>query len=214
MSHGGVLFLDELGEFAADVLDSLRTPLEERVVRVARANTRVELPARFLLVAAMNPCPCGEGLRPGACRCSDAALARYSRRLSGPLLDRFDLRIEIMPADPAELLGGAPAEPTALVAERVRAARERAAARGVEVNADLSDAALDRIAPLTPEAEAFLDRVLRSGQLSARGLRRVRCVALTLQDLRGQDPPIDVGAVSLALHLRIDPRFLTRRLAS
>jgi magnesium chelatase family protein len=212
-AHGGVLFLDEMGEFAADVLDSLRTPLEEGVVRVARAGARVAFPARFLLVAAMNPCPCGEGMRPGACRCSDAALVRYGRRLSGPLLDRFDLRVEVMPADPSDLLGGPPAEDSRRVAERVAAARERARRRGVEANADLTGAALEAAAPLTTEAAAFLEGALRAGQLSARGLSRIRRVALTLQDLRGLDAPLDLTAVSLALHLRVEPRFLTRRLA-
>jgi magnesium chelatase family protein len=214
LAHGGVLFLDELGEFAADVLDSLRTPLEEGVVRVARASARVEYPARFLLVAAMNPCPCGEGLRPGACRCGDAAVTRYGRRLSGPLLDRFDLRIDVHPADPHDLLHGPAGESTAAVTERVALARRRARARGVECNAGLSGPLLDTLAPLTPEAAAFVERVLRAGQLSARGLRRIRCVALTLQDLRGQDPPLDLAAVSLALHLRVEPGFLVRRLAS
>jgi magnesium chelatase family protein len=213
LAHGGVLFLDEMGEFAADVIDSLRTPLEEGVVRIARANARVELPARFLLVAAMNPCPCGEGMRPGACRCSDAALARYSRRLSGPLLDRFDLRVEVMPADPAELLGRSVAESSPAIAERVLAARVRARARGVDGNADLAAAPLDEAAPLTTGATELLEGALRAGRLSARGLGRVRRVALTLQDLRGQDPPIDTAAVSLAMHLRVEPRFLTRRLA-
>jgi magnesium chelatase family protein len=213
LANGGVLFLDEMGEFAADVLDALRTPLEEGVVRVARAGARVRYPARFLLVGAMNPCPCGEGMRPGACRCSDAALARYSRRLSAPLLDRFDLRIEVTPADPAELLGGPPAEGTPAVAERVAAARRRAGERGAEANGALHGPALEELAPLTAEAAAFLERTLRAGLLSARGLRRIRCVALTLQDLNGQDPPLDLASVSLALHLRVEPRFLTRRLA-
>jgi magnesium chelatase family protein len=214
LAHGGVLFMDELGEFAVDVLDALRTPLEEGVVRVARASARVEFPARFLLVAAMNPCPCGEALRPGACRCSDAALARYSRRLSGPLLDRFDLRLEVHPADASELLHSqTSSEPTAAIAERVRAVRQRARARGVESNARLSGKALDAVAPLSADASVFLERVLRAGQLSARGLRRVRCVALTLQDLRGQDPPIDVASITLAMHLRVEPRFLSRRMA-
>lgn len=214
LANGGVLFMDELGEFATDVLDGLRTPLEEGVVRVARAHARVEYPARFLLVAAMNPCPCGEGMRPGACRCGDGALLRYSRRLSGPLIDRFDLRIEVMPAEPGDLLHGQAGEPTSAIAARVAAVRQRARKRGVEANALLTGAALDAEAPLTAEASALLERSLAAGRLSARGLRRVRCVALTLQDLRGQDPPISATAVSLALHLRVEPRALTRRIAS
>ena len=100
IASGGVLFLDELGEFHADVLDALRQPLEEGMVRVARAHARVTMPARFLLVGAMNPCPCGGGEMPGGCRCSDASMARYARRLSGPLLDRFDLRIPVHLPDP------------------------------------------------------------------------------------------------------------------
>lgn len=213
LAHGGVLFLDEMGEFAADVLDALRTPLEEGVVRVSRAQARVRFPARFLLIGAMNPCPCGEALRPGACRCSDAALVRYSRRLSGPLLDRFDLRIEVQPSDPEVLLGGEGGEPSPVVADRVLAARERSAARGAGVNATLGAADLEHLAPLSSEAAGFLERALRSGVLSARGLRRVRTVALTLHDLEGRPPPISLRAVSLALHLRVEPRFLSRRLA-
>ncbi len=126
IASGGVLFLDELGEFNADVLDALRQPLEEGVVRVARAHARVTMPARFLLVGAMNPCPCGGGEAPGGCRCSDAAMARYARRLSGPLLDRFDLRIPVHPPDPAQVVGGAPGESSAVVADRVAQARGRA----------------------------------------------------------------------------------------
>ncbi len=213
LAHGGVLFLDEMGEFAVDVIDSLRTPLEEGVVRIARAHGRVTFPASFLLVAAMNPCPCGEGLRPGSCRCSDASLVRYSRRLSGPLLDRFDLRIEVMAPDPGQILRGEPGESTAAVAERVLAVRERTSARGFDTNAQLSARALEEVAPLSVEASAFLERALRAGQLSARGLRRVRGVALTLHDLDGVDPPISVKSVSLAMHLRVEPRFLSRRLA-
>ena len=213
LAHGGVLFLDEMGEFAADVIDSLRTPLEEGAVRVARAHARVTFPAAFLLVAAMNPCPCGEGLRPGACRCSDASLLRYSRRLSGPLLDRFDLRIEVMPPDPSQILYGDDGESSAAVADRVAGVRARTRERGVDANAHLSARALEDVAPLSTEAATFLERALRAGQLSARGLRRVRCVALTLQDLDQADPPISVRSVSMAMHLRVEPRFLSRRLA-
>jgi magnesium chelatase family protein len=213
LAHGGVLFLDEMGEFAADVIDSLRTPLEEGAVRVARAHARVTFPASFLLVAAMNPCPCGEGLRPGSCRCSDASLLRYSRRLSGPLLDRFDLRIEVLPPDASQILYGDDGESSAAVADRVLAVRERTLARGVDANSQLSQRSLEELAPLAPEAASFLERALRAGQLSARGLRRVRCVALTLQDLERVDPPLTVKSVSLAMHLRVEPRFLSRRLA-
>jgi magnesium chelatase family protein len=213
LANGGVLFLDEMGEFAADVLDALRTPLEEGVVRVSRAHARVTFPARFLLVGAMNPCACGEALKPGVCRCSDAALVRYSRRLSSPLLDRFDLRIEVQAADPAQLLRGEPGEPSAVVAERVARVRDITRARGVSSNAVLTAKELEEVAPLSLDAADLLEGALRAGTLSARGLRRVRSVALTLQDLDDLPPPITERAVRLAMHLRVEPRFLSRRMA-
>ncbi len=123
----GVLFLDELGEFPPHVLDALRQPLELGRIRISRAAASVVLPAEVLLVAAMNPCPCGEANRPGRCRCGDRELARYRRRLSGPLLDRFDLRLDVSPPDTDRLLGGTAGETTEVVARRVAAARGRAA---------------------------------------------------------------------------------------
>ncbi len=212
MAHGGVLFLDEMGEFSAVVLDSLRQPLEEGVIRLARAETRVELPARFLLIGAMNPCPCGEGVVPAACRCSDRALERYRRRLSGPLLDRFDLRIDVHRPDPRQLLGGGPAESSAVVADRVRNARCRAVERGVRCNAELSSSALEHSSPLETNASALIERSLESGRLSARGMRRVWRVARTIADLEGYEGALTAEHVASALHLRTDPAFLVRSL--
>lgn len=194
LAHTGVLFLDELGEFPACVLDSLRQPLEEGVVRVSRARGTVAFPARFLLVAATNPCPCGgppasgppsafASASSGACRCTPAARARYARRLSGPLLDRFDLRVLVSRPDPASITAGPPGETTAEVAGRVAATRERARARGVRANAEIPAAKLDDLAPLTPAAVALLEHKMRSGTLSGRGLHRIRRVARTLADL-------------------------------
>ena len=214
MAHGGVLFLDEMGEFSAVVLDSLRQPLEEGVIRLARAETRVELPARFLLIGAMNPCPCGEGVVPAACRCSDRALERYRRRLSGPLLDRFDLRIDVHRPDPRQLLGGGPAESSAVVADRVRHARCRAVERSVRCNAELSSSALEHTSPLDLDASALIERSLESGRLSARGMRRVWRVARTIADLQGHDGALTAEHVASALHLRTDPAFLVRSLVN
>ena len=202
LAHGGVLFLDEMGEFTRPVLEALRQPLEEGVVRVARAAATVAFPARFLLVGAMNPCPCGEGGGPGSCRCSDGARARYRRRLSAPLLDRFDLRLEMTRPAVDDLLGGQPGETTAEVARRVGEARERAATRGVAVNAALATSRLEELAPLTPGAARLLEFAVRAGRLTGRGLQRVRCVALTLADLAGVDVPVGEEHVALALQLR------------
>jgi magnesium chelatase family protein len=213
IATNGVLFLDEMAEFHVDVLDALRQPLEEGTVRVARAHARVTFPARVLLVGAMNPCPCGEGGMPAGCRCSDASMARYVRRLSGPLLDRFDLRIPVNRPDPHDVVGGAPGESTALVVARVAEARERARARGVRCNAELDAASLDECASLTPEAGAELERMLRDHRLSARGLQRVRRVALTLADLDGEAPPLTRDHVAMASSLRTQPACLTERLA-
>ena len=208
-AHGGVLFLDEMGEFATTVLEGLRQPLEEGVVRVTRARASVEFPSRFLLVGAMNPCPCGQGGPPGACGCSDAARQRYQRRMSGPLLDRFDLRIEVHRPGVDELLGGAGGECSAVVAARVGRARARSAARGLRVNAEIPAHRLDELAPLTWGARALLRRELELGRLSARGLHRLRRVARTLVDLASdgdhRDDVIDEGAVATAIQLRVDP---------
>jgi magnesium chelatase family protein len=202
LAANGVLFLDELGEFPTPVLDALREPLEEGVIRVARALHKVELPARFLLVAATNPCPCGAARGPASCQCTDAAKARYHRRLSGPLLDRFDLRISVERPDTSDLLRRlGRGEPTSTVAARVARVRALAAGRGVRVNAALSPSALDSLAPLDQASSGVLELALRAGQLSGRGLVRVRAVALTIADLRG-DGCVTPEHLALALSLR------------
>lgn len=200
LATGGCLFLDELGEFHAAVLDGLRQPLEEGVVRIARAAVRVELPARFLLVGAMNPCPCGGG-GPGVCVCPPGGIARYRRRLSGPLLDRFDLRVTVARPSPHELLDAPRSEASEQVAERVRMARDRAEALGVAGNAELKGRLLEEHARLDDDSHRLLEAALRAGSLSARGLGRVRAVARTIADLR-EDARIDVEHVALALQMR------------
>jgi magnesium chelatase family protein len=213
LAHRGVLFLDELGEFEPAALDNLRQPLEEGVIRVARASAKVTFPARLLLVGAMNPCPCGEGVAPGTCRCTPSARARYGRRLSGPLVDRFDLRVEVGRPDVAELLSGAPGESSAAVAARVAAARALAHERGVVANAQLPARHLDDVATLDRRARALVERRLRSGRLTGRGLGGVRRVARTIADLAGDDGPLGVDHISAALALRVEPTFLDGRAA-
>jgi magnesium chelatase family protein len=204
LSHCGVLFLDEMCEFPSTVLDALRQPLEEGVVRVCRARASVAFPARFLLVGATNPCPCGEGGADRTCRCPPAARLRYNRRLSGPLLDRFDLRVVVTRPDATAVLGGPPGESTAAVAARVAAARELARARGVRCNAELPAGRLDEVAALTPGAARLLEYRLRAGLLSARGLHRIRRVARTIADLAGVTGPVGEEEACLALSLRAE----------
>ncbi len=207
-AHNGVLFLDEMGEFPLDVLDTLRQPLEEGQVLVCRARASVLFPARFLLVGAMNPCPCGDS-DPGVCRCREAQRARYASRLSGPLLDRFDLRVRVERPDPGQLLPELPgprpaAESSAVVAARVAMARSWAAARGTGTNAAIPASRLEDLAPLARDARRALEIRLRQGRLSARGLHRVRRVARTVADLAGRDGPVEAEDVFAALSLRTD----------
>jgi magnesium chelatase family protein len=211
LAHGGVLLLDELAEFPASVLDGLRQPLEEGEVRVTRARATVTFPARFLLVGTMNPCPCGEAGQPGACPCPDGSRARYLRRVSGPLLDRFDLRLEVTRPAVTDLLGGSPGESTACVIERVNEARAAALSRGGMLNGSIPAAALDDVAPLSSPAAAVLAKALERRCLTGRGLHRVRRVARTLADLDGRTGPIGAGHAELALHMRVDPWASLRR---
>lgn len=205
LAHRGVLFLDELGEFTPSALDGMRQPLEERVVRVTRAHSTAKYPAGVLLVASMNPCPCGESGAPGACRCSDAARARYHRRVSGPLLDRFDLRIGVQRPAPSELFAEPTGESSADVAERVASARERAIARTGSINSQIEPSELDRVVPLTDSARTILQNALGQGRLSARGVGRVRTVSRTIADLEGGGDEVTVEQLCLAMSLRVDP---------
>ena len=207
-AHNGVLFLDELAEFPAGVLDNLRQPLEEGRVVVCRATGTVAFPARFMLVAAMNACRCDADGSPGSCRCSSAARSRYVARLSGPLLDRFDLRVRVprplvedllRPGGPA---GEGASEASATVAARVCDARGRARQRGAPANAQLPAWRLDDVAPVSAGGRRLLERRLREGRLSARGLDRVRRVALTVADLAGDEPPLGEEHILVALALR------------
>ncbi|MEU6863136.1 YifB family Mg chelatase-like AAA ATPase [Streptomyces sp. NPDC046876] len=207
LAHRGVLFLDEAAEFSAKALDALRQPLESGRVVIARAAGVVQLPARFLMVLAANPCPCGRHTAHGTgCECPPSVVRRYQARLSGPLLDRVDLRVEVEPVSRSDLLGGrGRGEATAAVAERVRAARERAAARleGTpwRVNAEVPGHELRTRWPAAPGALAQAERELERGLLTARGLDRVLRVAWTVADLRGNDRP-DALDAAVALELR------------
>jgi magnesium chelatase family protein len=183
LAHQGVLFLDELGEFAPNTLDALRQPLEDGVVRIARQGHSLTFPARFVLVACSNPCPCGLGA--ADCRCDRGQRARYARRLSAPLLDRFDLRLGIDPIEPA----AAPGSSSAASRDRVLGAVERQhhRLRGTpwRTNARVPAGALDRYLPLSSDATAAWHDLAGARELTGRGAARVRRVARTLADIDG-----------------------------
>lgn len=206
LAHHGLLFLDEAPEFSADVLDALRQPLESGEVLIARAGVTARFPARFTLVLAANPCPCASATTSGtACSCTPLARRRYLARLSGPLLDRVDAKIEFFPVRRAELLSDrAFTEPSAVVAQRVAGARERAAARLAgtpwRLNAQIPGSELRR--RFAPGAEALrpLERAMDLGQISARGVDRVIRLAWTVADLAGAGRP-GISEVGYALGL-------------
>ncbi|WP_299533310.1 YifB family Mg chelatase-like AAA ATPase [uncultured Streptomyces sp.] len=207
LAHRGVIFLDEAPEFSVRALDALRQPLESGHVVVARAAGVVRLPAKFLLVMAANPCPCGRHTVNGTgCDCAPSAIRRYQARLSGPLLDRVDLRVEAEAVTRAELLGpGGRGETSAEVAARVRKARERAAERLTgtpwTTNSEVPGHELRTRLRAAPGALRAAERDMERGLLTARGLDRVLRVAWTVADLRGADRP-DETDVGVALELR------------
>jgi magnesium chelatase family protein len=191
LAMNGVLYLDELGEFPRATLEVLRQPLEEGAVTIARAAGTLTFPARFTLVASMNPCPCGfRGVRGSDCRCDDAAVQRYLGKLSGPLLDRIDLHVAVSRVPFEDLVDAAPqAESSATVRARVEAARARQAERfarsGVTTNAAIPAAAVRRLCPLDPGALALVESAVTRGALSARAFDRIARVARTIADLAG-----------------------------
>ena len=210
LAHRGCLFLDEAPEFGRDVLDALRQPLESGEVVVARLGVTARFPARFTLVLAANPCPCARGPgRQAACTCTPAVRHRYLARLSGPLLDRVDVKVEFLPVSRAELLSDATfAESSATVAARVEAARCRAAARLQDtpwrLNAEVPGSELRRSYAPAPGALVPLERAMDLGQISARGVHRVIRVAWTLADLAGVPRPgADQTSAALGLWLGV-----------
>ena len=190
LAHHGVLFLDEMPEFDRRVLEALRQPIEEGRITVSRALRSVAFPARFVLVAAMNPCPCGYlGDKRRDCRCTPQQTSRYHNRLSGPLRDRLDLIVEVDAVPITELTEGPAGEASATVRERVLAARERQSSRSTHarVNAQLTGAELKKVAPLDPAGRRLLERSAARLHMSARAFHRVIRVARTVADLVGAE---------------------------
>jgi magnesium chelatase family protein len=200
LAHNGVLFLDELLEYPRSALESLRQPLEDRMVTIVRARRAVTYPTDFMLVAALNPCPCGYlGSTLRTCTCSTTTVGNYRSRLSGPLVDRIDLHVEVPALPYQELAAAQPGEPSADVRMRVAAARDRQRERGNAWNARLPASALARVAPLEAAGHELLERAASRLGLSARAITRVRRVARTIADLDGSDA---VRSVHLAESLQ------------
>ena len=221
LANHGVLFLDELAEFGRAILDVLREPLESGRVTIVRAACQAEFPARFQLVAAMNPCPCGYlGDDSNRCRCLPEAVRRYQARVSGPLLDRFDLHLPMVREPPGEADGGAngaggggrvqaadgPERTSEAVRARVARAYEVQIARGGKLNRDLGPAEIARYCPLDPDAGALLRAATRRLALSERAVQRVLRTARTIADLGGSERP-GAGQVAEALAYRGLERF-------
>jgi magnesium chelatase family protein len=192
LATNGVLYLDELGEFPRSTLEVLRQPLEEGAVTIARAAGTLTFPARFTLVASMNPCPCGfRGDKASDCRCDDTAVQRYLAKLSGPLLDRIDLHVTVSRVSFDELVRRSAAESSAAIRARVEAARGRQSARlhdaGVTTNAAIPAAQVRGLCPLDADSLALLEGAVTRGTLSARAFDRITRVARTIADLAGAD---------------------------
>jgi len=196
LAHHGILFLDEFPEFNRRVLESMREPLETGTVCVSRARQRAEFPARFQLVAAMNPCPCGYTGHPSrACTCTPVQVANYHARLSGPMLDRIDLTIEVPPVSYSDLAGRPAGESSAAVRARVIQARERQISRQGVPNARLEAGRIEELCAPDAAGAALAEAAMRHLNLSARAYHRVLRVARTLADLSGDERP---GAVHMA----------------
>lgn len=196
LAHGGVLFLDEMPEFSRSTLETLRQPLEEGRIVISRAAGSVTYPARLTLIGAMNPCPCGFlGHHRRPCTCAPSAVARYRKRLSGALLDRLDLFVEVGAVEPEQLQGGNGGEPSEDVRRRVLAGRSRQQARPAAgyppLNSLLTPPQLEELCPLSPEGQQMIERAVEHFGLTARGYHRVLRVARTIADLDDTEFPTE-----------------------
>ncbi len=206
LAHNGVLFLDELPEFKTHVLEVLRQPIEDQRVTIARVTTTITYPSCLMLVAAMNPCPCGySGSTTHECRCTPAQRDRYRSRISGPLLDRIDIHVEVPSVPYKELSGGRPGEPSATIRERVFEARAVQANRysraGIHCNAQMSSRHIRRYCAIDNDSTALLERAVRRLGLSARAFSRVLKISRTIADLAGSDV-IRIDHISEAIQYR------------
>ncbi|NLE53057.1 MAG: ATP-binding protein, partial [Chloroflexi bacterium] len=207
LAHRGILFLDELLEFGAHTLEVLRQPLEDKVVTISRARIALSFPANFMLVGAMNPCPCGfYGDPVRECTCPPAVVRRYQQRLSGPLLDRIDIYVEVPRVEYDKLTDERRGEPSAAVRTRVEAARERQRERfrnesSLQSNADMGPSDIRRYCEPAPAGKQLLNTTLRQMQLSARAYHRILKLSRTIADLADSDT-IEVTHIAEAIQYR------------
>ncbi len=193
LAHNGVLFLDELPEFKRTVLEVMRQPMEERRVTISRAKVALDFPASFMLVASMNPCPCGYYNHPEKqCTCPPGTVQKYLNKISGPLLDRIDLHVEVTPVAFSELSAKGSGEASAAIRDRVIGARERQAERykgqaGIYCNAQMSAGQLREICAISPVGQKLLKTAMERLNLSARAYDRILKVSRTIADLAGTD---------------------------
>ena len=192
LAHGGVLFLDELPEYNRAALEAMRQPLEDGFVSVVRVNAQAKYPARMMLIAAMNPCPCGNyGSRTQQCRCKPSEISRYLARISGPLLDRIDMQLEVSAVPVKEIAQSAPEESSAVISARVQAARarqqERYTGTGVSCNAELTARQVADLCRLDEAGQALIERACEKYSLSMRAVSRIQKVARTIADLAGEE---------------------------
>jgi magnesium chelatase family protein len=208
LAHHGVLFLDELPEFDRDVLEALREPIESGRVAISRAARQVEFPARFQLIAAMNPCPCGHcGDRSGRCRCTPERIARYRGRISGPLADRIDIKLEVPAPRESELTATTPGESSSEIAKRVARAREAQLSRQGKANALLGTREIDRYCLTGREGGELLRHALARLLLSPRAYHRVLRVARTVADLAGASAIAAEHVAEAIQYRRLDASF-------
>ena len=210
LAHNGVLFMDEFTEFPRTVLESLRQPIEDGVVTISRATQAVTFPCRFMLVAALNPCPCGFfGDSNRQCVCTPLQRQKYFNRISGPILDRIDIQLEVPAVHIQELRSDRMGEPSSRMAERIRQARDREAARlpKVRINARMDGRMIKKHCPLDEKMTALLDTASRQMGISARAYHRILRVARTIADLEGQER-VDQNHLAEAIQLRSIDRYL------
>jgi magnesium chelatase family protein len=207
LAHNGVLFLDELPEFNRSVIEVLRQPMEEGIVAIARAKRSVQFPARFMLMASMNPCPCGFYNHPQKeCQCSPSSIQKYMHKISGPLLDRIDLHIEVSPVMYEDLRGNNESDTSATIAKRVQKARaiqfqRFALEEGVYNNAQMNSNQLKKFCSISPVAETLLKNAMEKFQLSARAFDRILKVSRSIADLEGKEN-IEINHLSEAIQYR------------